>query len=217
MVLTAAAGLFVLAIGAFRLIPQQFFPSSSRPELMVDLRLPEGASFQAALAATRRMEQFLATQRGVRSYVSYVGTGSPRFYLPLDQQLPQRNFAQFVVTARSVPGREALRTRILSELERAFPDVQGRVTRLENGPPVGFPVQFRVSGDNIAKVRGIAAQVAEVVRADSRTTHVQYDWDGPASKTVRLQVDQEKARLLGVSSDDLAQFLDMSLSGYTAT
>jgi multidrug efflux pump subunit AcrB len=216
-VLTAAAGLFVLAILAFRFIPQQFFPSSSRPELMVDLRLPEGGSFQATLAATERMEQFLKTQSGIVNYVSYVGTGSPRFYLPLDQQLTQRNFAQFVVTAQSVPTRESLRTRIISEFARAFPDVQGRVTRLENGPPVGFPVQFRVSGDNIAKVREIAAQVAGVVRADPSTTDVQYDWDGPASKTVRLQVDQEKARLLGVSSDELAQFIDMSLSGYTAT
>jgi multidrug efflux pump len=217
LILAAAAGLFVLALVVFGFIPQQFFPSSSRPELMVDLRLPEGASFQATLAASERMEQFLKKQPGIKNYVSYVGTGSPRFYLPLDQQLPQRNFAQFVVTARSVPEREALRTRLISELASAFPDVQGRVTRLENGPPVGFPVQFRVSGDNIAKVRGIAAQVAEVVRADSRTTDVQYDWDGPASKTVRLQVDQQKARLLGVSSDELAQFLDMSLSGYTAT
>ncbi len=216
-VLTAAAGLFVLAILAFRFIPQQFFPSSSRPELMVDLRLPEGASFAATLAATERMEQFLKTQRGIENYVSYVGSGSPRFYLPLDQQLAQRNFAQFVVTAQSVPLREKLRTRIISELGSAFPDVQGRVTRLENGPPVGFPVQFRVSGDNIAKVREIAAQVANVVRADADTTGVQYDWDGPASKTVHLQVDQEKARLLGVSSSELAQFLDMSLSGYTAT
>ena len=216
-VLAAAAGLFAVALVAFGFIPQQFFPSSSRPELMVDLRLPEGASFQATLAASERMEQYLKTQSGIQNYVSYVGTGSPRFYLPLDQQLPQRNFAQFVVTAQSVPTREALRTRLISELASAFPDVQGRVTRLENGPPVGFPVQFRVSGDNIAKVREIAAQVADIVRADSRTTDVQYDWDGPASKTVRLQVDQEKARLLGVSSDELAQFLDMSLSGYTAT
>ena len=216
-VLTAAAGLFVLALVAFRFIPQQFFPSSSRPELMVDLRLPEGASFDATLAATERMEKFLKSQKGIENYVSYVGTGSPRFYLPLDQQLPQRNFAQFVVSAQSVPAREGLRTRLVSELAQAFPDVQGRVTRLENGPPVGFPVQFRVSGDDIAKVHAIAAQVADVVRADSRTTDVQYDWDGPASKTVRLQVDQEKARLLGVSSDELAQFLDMSLSGYTAT
>ncbi len=216
-VLTAAAGLFAVAILAFRFIPQQFFPSSSRPELMVDLRLPEGASFEATLAATERMEQFLKTQSGIANYVSYVGSGSPRFYLPLDQQLTQRNFAQFVVTAQSVPTREMLRARIISELALAFPDVQGRVTRLENGPPVGFPVQFRVSGDNIATVRAIAAQVANVVRADPSTTDVQYDWDGPASKTVRLQVDQEKARLLGVSSSELAQFIDMSLSGDTAT
>jgi multidrug efflux pump len=217
LVLAVAAGLFVLALVGFRLVPQQFFPSSDRPELLVDLRLPESASFAATLASTRRMEQYLATQAGISNYVSYVGNGSPRFYLPLDQQLPQRNFAQFVVTAKSVRARESLRTRIMGELTQAFPSVQGRVTRLENGPPVGFPVQFRVSGDSIAKVQAIAARVADVVRADPRTADVQYDWDGPASKTVRLKVDQEKARLLGVSSDELAQFLDMSLSGYTAT
>ncbi len=216
-VLGAAVGMFVLAIIGFGFIPQQFFPSSDRPELLVDMRLPEGASYSASLGATKRMEQFLATQKGIENYVSYVGTGAPRFYLPLDQQLPQRNFAQFVVVADSVKAREALRVALVAELDRDFPDVQGRVTRLENGPPVGFPVQFRVSGDDIAQVRSIAAQVADVIRADPHATGVQYDWDGPASKTVHLEVDQEKARLLGVDSNELSQFLNMSLSGYTAT
>ncbi|HEV2321246.1 MAG TPA: efflux RND transporter permease subunit, partial [Gammaproteobacteria bacterium] len=216
-VLGAAVGLFALAIIGFGFIPQQFFPSSDRPELLVDLRLPEGASYDATLNQTKRMETFLKGQPGIENYVSYVGTGSPRFYLPLDQQLPQRNFAQFVVTTTSVKAREALRSTLMAELDNDFPDVQGRVTRLENGPPVGFPVQFRVSGDDISRVRAIAAQVADVVRSDSRTAGVQYDWDGPASKTVHLEVDQEKARLLGISSDDLSAFLNMSLTGYTAT
>ena len=216
-VLTAAVGLFVLAIIGFGFIPQQFFPSSDRPELLVDMRLPEGASYAASLGATKRMEQFLDTQKGIENYVSYVGTGAPRFYLPLDQQLPQRNFAQLVVVADSVKSREALRGTLMAELDRDFPDVQGRVTRLENGPPVGFPVQFRVSGDDITVVRSIAAEVADVMRADPHAAGVQYDWDGPASKTVHLEVDQEKARLLGVDSNELSQFLNMSLSGYTAT
>ncbi|HEY1991559.1 MAG TPA: efflux RND transporter permease subunit [Gammaproteobacteria bacterium] len=216
-VLGAAVGLFVLAVIGFAFIPQQFFPSSDRPELLVDLRLPEGGAYAASLAQTKRMEKFLAGQPGIENYVSYVGAGSPRFYLNLDQQLPQRNFAQFVVTAKSVQARDALFAAVTAELARDFPDVQGRVSRLENGPPVGFPVQFRVSGDDIAKVRGIAAQVADVMRADPRTTGTQFDWDGPNSKSVHLEVDQEKARLLGVGSDDLAAFLNMSLTGYTAT
>ncbi|MGE5625466.1 MAG: efflux RND transporter permease subunit [Bacillota bacterium] len=216
-VLAGAVGLFVLAAAGFALIPQQFFPGSDRPELLVDLRLPEGASYAASLDATRRMERFLAGQPGIANYVSYVGTGAPRFYLNLDQQLPQRNFAQFVVTAKNIQARDALFISLTQELEKDFPELQGRVSRLENGPPVGFPVQFRVSGDDIATVRGIAAQVAEVMRADPRTTGTQFDWDGPASKTVHLEIDQEKARLLGVGSDDLAAFLEMSLTGYTAT
>ena len=216
-VLGAAVGLFVLAVVGFGLIPQQFFPSSDRPELMVDLRLPEDASYAAVLQQTGRMEKFLATQPGIKNYVSYVGTGSPRFYLNLDQQLTQRNFAQIVVTAQDEKARDVLFDSVTAELAKDFPDVQGRVSRLENGPPVGYPVQFRVSGDDIATVRGIASQVADVVRADPRTTGTQFDWDGPASKTVHLQIDQEKARLLGVGSDDLAAFLNMSLTGYTAT
>ncbi|HEV2212901.1 MAG TPA: efflux RND transporter permease subunit, partial [Gammaproteobacteria bacterium] len=216
-VIGAAVGLFILAVVGFAFIPQQFFPSSDRPELLVDLRLPEGSSYAATLGQTQRMEKFLSTQPGIQNYVSYVGTGSPRFYLPLDQQLPQRNFAQVVVLTKDLKAREALRETLIKELAVDFPEVQGRVTRLENGPPVGFPVQFRVSGDDIATVQGIAARVADVVRADARTTNVQYDWDGPASKSVRLDVDQEKARLLGVSSDDLSNFLQMSLSGFPAT
>ena len=216
-VLSGTVALFLLAIVGFGFIPQQFFPSSDRPELLVDLRLPEGASYAATAEQTRRMERFLSGEPGIDNYVSYVGAGTPRFYLNLDQQLPQRNFAQVVVAAHDLKARETLSAAITAELARDFPEVQGRVTRLENGPPVGFPVQFRVSGDDIATVRGIAAQVADVVRADPRTTDVQYDWDGPASKAVHLEVDQEKARLLGVSSADLAAFLNMSLDGYTAT
>ena len=155
--------LFRSAVIGFGFIPQQFFPSSDRPELMVDMRLPEGASYAATLTEAKRMEQYLKGKPGIENYVSYVGTGAPRFYLPLDQQLPQRNFAQLVVLTDSVKTREALREQLMVELDKDFPNVQGRVTRLENGPPVGFPVQFRVSGDDITTVRAIAAQVADVI------------------------------------------------------
>jgi multidrug efflux pump len=207
---------FVGSLALFRFVPQQFFPASSRPELVVDLRLPEGSSFAATLEQTKKMEAVLAGDGGVETFVSYVGAGSPRFYLPLDQQLQQSNFAQFVVVARSNTERERLRGRLLKLFDDDFVGLRGRVSRLENGPPVGFPVQFRVSGEDIAIVRGIAQRVADVMRANPHTTSVQFDWDEP-SKVIRLHVDQNKARLLGLSSQDLAAFLNNALSGYNMT
>lgn len=216
-VLAVTVALFVLALAGFALVPQQFFPSSSRPELIVDLRLREGASFAATWEQAHRLERFLAQQPEVANYVSYVGRGSPRFYLTLDEQLPQRNFAQFVVTARDVAGREALYARLLAELHTHFSTLHTHVSRLENGPPVGFPVQFRVSGENVATVRGIAERVAAVMRDNPNIMEVQFDWDEPDSKVITLEVDQDKARLLGISSNDLAGFLQLSLAGQTAT
>jgi multidrug efflux pump len=207
---------FVATLGLFRFVPQQFFPSSSRPELIVDLRLPEGSSFHATLAEARRMEATLAADTGIESYVAYVGAGTPRFYLPLDQQLVQANFAQFVLVARDNRERERLRARILKLFDDDFPAVRGRVSRLENGPPVGFPVQFRVSGDDVARVRAIARDVRAVMETNPDLLNVQFDWDEP-SKVIRLVVDQDKARVLGVSSQELAQFLNNAVSGITVT
>jgi len=216
VVIAATLALFVGALGLFRLVPQQFFPSSSRPELLVDLRLPEGSAYAATLGETKRFERLLNQETGVESYVAYVGSGSPRFYLPLDQQLAQTNFAQFVVVTKSTAERERLRSRFLHLFETDFPGLRGRVSRLENGPPVGFPVQFRVSGDDIASVRQIAARVAEVMRAEPDLTDVQFDWDEP-TKAIRLTIDQNKARVLGISSQDLAAYLNNSVSGYSVT
>jgi multidrug efflux pump len=216
LVLAATLGAFAASLALFRLVPQQFFPASSRPELLVDLRLPEGSSFEATLAETKRFEAVLAHEPGVESSVAYVGAGSPRFYLPLDQQLQQSNFAQFVVVAASNEERERLRERLLRLFEEDFPTLRGRVSRLENGPPVGFPVQFRVSGDDIGTVKRIARDVMGIMRNDANLTNVQLDWDEP-TKVVRLVVDQDKARLLGVSSQDLAAFLNNSVSGFSVT
>jgi len=216
LVLGATAAAFVAALGLFRAVPQQFFPSSSRPELIVDLRLPEGSSFDATLAQARRMEKILAAEPGVESYVAYVGAGTPRFYLPLDQQLQQSNFAQFVLVASDNDERERVRSRLLALFDNDFPALRGRVTRLENGPPVGFPVQFRVSGDDVARVRAIARDVRAVVEQSPELVNVQFDWDEP-SKVIRLVVDQDKARVLGVSSQELAQFLNNAVSGVTVT
>ncbi|MEA3117432.1 MAG: multidrug efflux pump [Paraburkholderia sp.] len=209
--------LFLLALAGFSLVPQQFFPSSDRPELLIDVRLPEGASFDATLREAKRLEKTLAGRPEIDHFVDFVGTGAPRFYLPLDQQLQQPNFAQFVVTAKTVEDREKLARWLDTTLENDYPAARTRLSRLENGPPVGFPVQFRVSGDDIAAVRAIAERVAATMRADTRTRNVQFDWDEPAERSRSFEVDQNKARQLGVTSQDISSFLAMTLSGYTVT
>ena len=216
VILVATAAIFIGAIALFRFVPQQFFPASSRVELLVDLRLPEGSAFAASLAATKKLEAVLDRDPGVESYVAYVGSGSPRFYLPLDQQLQQANFAQAVLIAKSIEEREQVRSRLLALFESDYPELRGRISRLENGPPVGFPVQFRVSGENVDTVRAIARQVAQVMRSNADTSQVQFDWDEP-SKVIRVAIDQNKARVLGISSQDLALFLNNSLSGFSVT
>jgi multidrug efflux pump subunit AcrB len=209
--------LFVIALAGFALVPRQFFPSSDRPELLVDLRLPDGASIEASLVQVKRFEAAIRQRPEISNYVSFVGSGAPRFYLPLDQQLTQPNFAQFVITAKDVERREQLARYLDTLLARDFSAVRSRISRLETGPPVGYPVQFRINGDDIATVRGIAEQVAAIARAQPGTRNVQFDWDEPAERSVRFEIDQVKARQLGISSQDVANFLDMSLSGYTTS
>jgi multidrug efflux pump len=212
LVIGATLSAFVVSLALFRFVPQQFFPDSTRNELMIDVELAEGSSLKATEAAAKKLEKMLAGRKEIENYVAYVGTGSPRFYLPLDQQLPAANFAQFVVRARDTGSREALRAWLMGDARQRFPELQLRVTRLENGPPVGYPIQFRVSGEHIERVHEIAAQVKAKVAANPNVTNVNLDWDEP-SKVVRLVVDQERARALGVSSQQLAQFLSGSLSG----
>jgi len=212
LVIFATIGLFVFSLAMFRFVPQQFFPDSTRPELMVDIELAEGASLAATQAQAYKLEALLKQRQDIANYVGYVGSGSPRFYLPLDQQLPATNFAQFVVLAQDIHAREAVRDWLLKEVVPRFTDVQLRVTRLENGPPVGYPVQFRVSGEHIDRVQAIARQVADKVRQNPHVANVNLNWSEP-SKVVRLVVDQERARALGVSSAQIAHFLSSSLSG----
>jgi len=206
-----------VSMACFRFVPQQFFPSSDRSELLVDVRLQEGASFAATLRQVERLEKALEGRPEIDHSVSFVGTGAPRFYLPLDQQLATPNFAQLVITTHSVEDREKLAQWLQPVLREQFPALRSRLSRLENGPPVGFQVQFRVSGDKIAEVRAVAEQVAAEVRADARSTNVQFDWDEPSERSVRFEIDQQKARELGVSSSDISDFLAMTLSGYAVT
>ncbi|HEL5045272.1 TPA: efflux RND transporter permease subunit [Stenotrophomonas maltophilia] len=215
-VIAATIGLFVFSLMMFRFVPQQFFPDSTRPELMVDIELAEGASLRSTQAQAEKLEKLLSNREGIANYVSYVGTGSPRFYLPLDQQLPATNFAQFVVLAKDIKSRESTRDWLLHEVIPKFPDVQMRVTRLENGPPVGYPVQMRISGEHIEKVQAIAHQVEAKVRENPHVMNVNLDWSEP-SKVVRLVIDQERARALGVSSAQVSQFLSSSLAGQSVS
>ncbi|WP_095112530.1 efflux RND transporter permease subunit [Pseudomonas sp. Irchel 3H7] len=211
-VIVLTVGLFIASVMLFRFVPQQFFPASNRLELMVDLKLAEGASLANTTGEVKRLEAMLKDHAGIDNYVAYVGTGSPRFYLPLDQQLPAASFAQFVVLAKNIEEREALRSWLIETLNEQFPALRSRVTRLENGPPVGYPVQFRVTGEHIEEVRALARKVAAKVRENPHVVNVHLDWEEP-SKVVYLNIDQDRARALGVSTANLAKFLQSSLTG----
>lgn len=202
---------FILAIVGFGKVQQQFFPDSTRLELIVDLRMTEGASYEATNTQAKKLELWLQRwndkNKGIENFVAYVGTGGPRFYLPLDIQLAHRGFGQFVILNKTLEAREALRKDLLALFESDFPELRASVLRLENGPPVGFPVQFRVSGNDIPLIRDISHQIADVMRNNPHLVNVQLGWEEP-SKVVHVQVDQAKARLLGVSSVDVANMLN---------
>jgi multidrug efflux pump len=205
-------GVFALGVVGFRFIEQQFFPDSSRPELMVELWLPEGSSFAATEAQAKKFEAFIRKQDGVESVTSYVGTGSPRFYLPLDQIFPQSNVSQVVVLPKDLKSREVLRNKIVEAFKNDFPEVRGRVKFLPNGPPVPYPVQFRVTGSEVPKVRAIADQVKETMRANPNTLGVNDNWN-ESVKVLRLDLDQDKLRALGISSQTVMRAANTILSG----
>ncbi|MBN6516936.1 efflux RND transporter permease subunit [Acinetobacter pittii] len=211
-VIATTVGIFVLSVLMFKLVPQQFFPPSNRAEILVDLKLEEGASLTATEQAVKKVEKFLSKQKGIDNYVAYVGTGSPRFYLPLDQQLPQASFAQFVVLASSLDDRDDIRRSLETQIKQLLPQVRTRVSLLENGPPVGYPLQYRVSGEDLNLVRKEAQQVARVMSENPNTTNVHLDWGEP-SKIISIQIDQDRARQMGVSSLDLANFINASITG----
>lgn len=212
MVIMLTVGLFIASIVLFRFVPQQFFPASGRYELLVDLKLSEGASLTATNEQVKRLEGMLKEHDGIVNYVVYVGAGSPRFFLPLNQELPTPSFAQFVVLTKSVADREVLRSWLINTLDTQFPTLRTRVSRLENGPPVGYPIQYRVSGEHIEVVRKLAREVAIKVRENPHVANVHLDWEEP-SKVVRLLIDQDRARALGVNTSDLSRFLQSALSG----
>jgi multidrug efflux pump subunit AcrB len=212
--LTIGATLLIFALGLVGMgrVQQQFFPDSSRPEVMVDIWSPEGTSFAASEAIAKRVEARLLKEPGVGAVSTWIGSGVPRFYLPLDQVFPQTNVSQFIVMAKDLRARETLRMVLPALLAQEFPEVRGRVKLLPNGPPVAYPVQFRVVGGDPLVLRERADEVKAVMRQNSNTRGVNDNWN-ESVKVIRLEVDQAKARALGVSSQSIAQASRVNLTG----
>lgn len=216
-VIAATFAAFVLSLVCFKLfVQQQFFPASSRVELLVDFWLPQSASYEATEREVKRMEALLKNDERIVSITSYVGGGSPRFYLPLDQQQQHLNYAQMMIMTRDEKVRDGVKHKVAELFDHGFPTVRGRVIRLENGPPVGYPVQFRVLGPDPGQLRQIARQMETLLRDYPGTRQVNNDW-GEQLRVMRVVVDQDKARALGVSSQSLARQLQMLLSGATVS
>ena len=205
------------ALLGFRLVPQQFFPLSERPELFLQLRLPEGSAIATTLASARSAEALLDGNSDIATYTTYVGQGPPRFWLGLNPQLPNEAYAEIVIVAKDIAARE----RVKARLEEAVAGGQiaaarVRVDRFNFGPPVGFPVQFRIIGPDPAGVRALAYQVRDIVRQDRDTIDPHLDWN-EQTPSVRLVLDQDRARALGLNSQDIANILQTLISGYPVT
>ncbi|MGQ0620083.1 MAG: efflux RND transporter permease subunit [Panacagrimonas sp.] len=212
--ITITVVLFVGSLVLFSTVPQQFFPASTRLELLVDLKLPEGASTFQTDQAAERLEKIVKQLEGVDSYVAYVGSGAPRFILPLDQQLPQASFAQFVLNTRDIKAREAIRAELIERMPVEFADLRWRVNRLENGPPVGYVLQYRVSGPDRAIARQHAEKIETLLMQNPYPRGVHLDTAEP-SKVIRLDIDQDRARAVGVSTQAVSQLLETAINGAT--
>jgi multidrug efflux pump len=209
--------MFVGSVAGFGLVQQQFFPTSTRSELFFEMRLPEGTAIGATDASAKRAERLLAGDPDIVTYTSYVGQGSPRFWLGLNPVLPNPNFAQIVIVTKDLAARERVKARLERAIaDGALPEARARVDRFLFGPPVGFPVQFRVVGPDTMKVRAIAEEVRQVMAANVKIVDPHLDWSEQV-KSIRLEVDQDRARALGLTPQDVAQTLQTLLSGYTVT
>ncbi|MFO0701254.1 MAG: efflux RND transporter permease subunit [Nitrospira sp.] len=208
--------LFCGSLALLPLVPNQFFPSSDRPELIVDLRLRQDASMYTTDKVSQRLDAILRNDEEIDHWSSYVGRGAVRFYLPLDLQLDNEFFTETVIVTKSLEARERVRARLEETLPRTFPEVVWRLYPLELGPPVGWPVQYRVSGPDPSKIREIADNVAGVMAATPELKNINFNWMEPIQK-LRIQVHQDKARLVGLTSSDVAQAINLVVSGEAAT
>jgi multidrug efflux pump len=214
LTLAATVGLMVLGVLGMQATEKQFFPSSDRAELLVEMWLPEGASYAATQTQTQSLERYLGGNKDVSTFVSYVGNGSPRYFLSLDQQLFRPNFAQFVILTRDVAARERLLPDLRRHLDDSFPGIRARVYRTPLGPPVAYPIQFRVLGPDPQQLKRIGAQLEAVVRNNPYTIDANMDW-GERSPAVRIEVDQDKARAIGLSSAQVARVIGGAIGGAT--
>ena len=214
LTIAATLAIFALGLAGMSRVQQQFFPDSSRPEILVDLWLPEGSTVRESEALARRFEARMLREPGIDTVTVWVGSGVPRFYLPLDTIFPQGNVSQTILLPRDLKAREELRRRLPALLASEFPEARGRVTLLPNGPPVPYPVQFRVVGPDATVVRTWADEAKEVLRANAGMRGVNDNWNERV-KVMRLEVDQDKARALGVTSQSIAQATRTLLSGVT--
>jgi multidrug efflux pump len=209
--------MFVAAVASFSLVQQQFFPTSTRSELFFELRLPEGTAIGVTDAAAKKAETLLAGDPDILTHTTYVGQGSPRFWLGLNPVLPNPNFAQIVIVTKDLEARERVRARLEKAIaDGAVPEARARVDRFVFGPPVGFPVQFRVVGPDPMQVRAIAEKVRQIMLANPKIVDPHLDWSEQV-KSIRLEVDQDRARALGLTPQEVAQMLQGLLSGFTIT
>ncbi|MEO8332708.1 MAG: efflux RND transporter permease subunit [Gallionella sp.] len=217
-VILATVLIFVLSIVVFgKFVQKQFFPAASRLELMVDVWLPQGASLKATGHEVERIEKLLKDDPGIAYSSSYIGNGAPRYFLSLDQQLFADNFAQFVIVSKGLKEREEIKHRLEERFSAPnYSHLRVRVVRLENGPPIGYPVQFRVMGEDLARLREISEQVATMMRANEHLQNVNFDWNEKI-KSVRVEVNQDRARQLGTSSQEISQALQGWLNGVALT
>ncbi len=213
-VVIATVAAFLLSVLGFSKVEQEFFPPSERPELLMDVWLPEGMTIATTEKVVREVEKHLKAEQGVVDFTSYIGGNTPRFYLPLDLGLPSPNYAQIVIMTENTSMREKVLKHIRKVLDSEYPEYGIRISRLENGPPVGFPIQYRVIGEDIYKLRQIAGEIERIVKSNGNTKNVNFD-SGEDVKIYDVQVDQGKARRLGISSQDISRQLQVLTSGIT--
>ncbi|MDP3068488.1 MAG: efflux RND transporter permease subunit, partial [Methylocystis sp.] len=217
VVIAGVIGVFALAVFGFFVVPKQFFPYAERLELFLQLRLPEGSSIGASLEAAKQAEALLKDDPDAALYTSYVGQGPPRFWLGLNPQLPNEAYSEIVIVAKDIAARERLKKKLETAIANgALPQARARVDRFYYGPPVGFPVQFRVVGSDPATVRAIAYQVRDVMRGDAGVDDPHLNWNEQTPR-VRLVIDQDRARLLGLTPQDVSNRLRLAISGVTIT
>jgi len=215
-VVAGTVALFVLSLAAFTLVEQQFFPAADRAELLVSFTLPHNGSIAGTQSEVARLERILLADPDIESHSFYVGAGAVRFYLPLDVQLENANFAQAVVVTKRYDVRDSVRDRLQKVLDEQFPAVLSRVEPLQLGPPVDWPIQYRVGGSDIGMVRTLADEVSTALRSNPNTRTINFNWYD-MGRSVLVTVDQEKARLVGMTSEQVAKSLNDVLSGRTVT